>query len=92
MCWLLQQIPPGWQLEHIVAGASEMYGVLCLQYPPRSEQQQQQQHARTWMAAVWDGVAWHSVGMYGCEQQARAACVDVLHLGAAAYEGVVSSE
>jgi hypothetical protein len=66
MRWLLRQIPPGWQLEHIVAGASGMYGALCLQCPTHNkEQQQQQQHAGTWMAAVWDGVAWHSVGTYG---------------------------
>jgi hypothetical protein len=79
MHWLLRQIPPGWNLEHIVTGGSEMYGVLCLQCPAADQQQQQQQQGRqlcpAWMAAVWDGEAWHIVGMYGCEQQARDVCV-----------------
>jgi hypothetical protein len=86
--WLLQQIPAGWQLEHIVAGASGMFGVLCLQCsdtaPQQQQIQQQQQQPVPWMAVVWDGAAWHIVGMYSSEQQARDGCMYVLDVGRAA--------
>jgi hypothetical protein len=88
MRWLLQQIPTGWQLEHIVAaGAGDLFGVLCLQgsdAAPQQQQQQQQTQPVPWMAAVWDGAAWHVVGMYSSEQQARNGCVYVLDMGPAA--------
>jgi hypothetical protein len=79
MCWLQQQIPQGWQLEHVVAGVSGMFGVLCLQCSDAAVQQQQQQQHAPWMAAVWDGTAWQIMGIYSSEQQARSSCTYVLN-------------
>jgi hypothetical protein len=82
----MQQLPRGCILESIMTGMAGMCGVLYT-----LPQQQQgvpagaaalEAAAAPWYAVVWDGVGWHRVGTYDCEQHAVDACNYVLDLAA----------
>jgi hypothetical protein len=86
MRWLMQQLPRGCILESIMTGMAGMCGVLYT-LPPQQQgvpagAAALDAAAAPWYAVVWDGVGWHRVGTYDCEQQAVEACNYVLDLAA----------